>query len=271
MTAEVRRYLGEHPEVGRLVPALLDRGDPDGRGFALRLALMARTPELLAALRDFALGQRGPDEMRMEAAGAATEAGLFPAGPVRMWLRGEWTDILMMGFEIHHETQGSHPPEVQDILMRASKALQEGELARAEELYLLALAREPEARDAQLNLAETLRLQGREAEADERVRRLHERDPDYLFARTYLAGAYTRRGEYDRAREILKPLLSRRRMHISELNALCGSEFLLAMAQGERESARGWVDMLARGDPDNPNLPILRARLEAPSTWRRPR
>ena len=54
---------------------------------------MAETPELLSALRDFGLGQRGPDALRHEAAQAAGEAGLLPSGPVQFWAQGEWRDI----------------------------------------------------------------------------------------------------------------------------------------------------------------------------------
>src|SRR5208282_1740376 len=61
LTREARGFLSDHPELVSVVPMLLDRGDPVGRGFALRLALLAETPEMLAALRDFALEQRGPD------------------------------------------------------------------------------------------------------------------------------------------------------------------------------------------------------------------
>jgi tetratricopeptide (TPR) repeat protein len=269
LAGEMHRYLEEHPEVGALVPALLDRGDPDGRLFAFRLAMIAKTPELLAALRDFALGQRGPDELRMEAAATASEVDLIPAGPIRMWMRGEWTELLMLGFEVHKDSEGGHSPEVEEAAVEAMDALHEGDASRAEQLFRQALDREPEARDLQLNLAETYRIQGRVDEVDEMVRRLFERHPDYFFARTYLAHMYTRRGEYDRAREMLQPLLSRKRLHLTELNALCCAEFDWALAQGHRDGARTWLDMLARVDPGNRNLPALRAKLERPSNWLR--
>src|SRR5205085_418250 len=67
-TQAVRRFLQVHPEIVALTPLLLDRGDPQGREFVLRVALMAQTPEMLAALRDFAFSQRGPDPLRVQAA-----------------------------------------------------------------------------------------------------------------------------------------------------------------------------------------------------------
>jgi hypothetical protein len=89
VTEATRRFLETHPELTALTPLLLDRGDPDGRGLARRLARMAETPEMLAALHAFALGQRGPDQHRIEAGEAAQAAGLMPSGPVRFWANGE--------------------------------------------------------------------------------------------------------------------------------------------------------------------------------------
>jgi tetratricopeptide (TPR) repeat protein len=63
-----RRFLRKHPEMEVLVPAWLDRGAPDMRKFSLMLIEAAATPELLAAAKEFALGQRGSDEQRMRAA-----------------------------------------------------------------------------------------------------------------------------------------------------------------------------------------------------------
>src|SRR5205823_5554893 len=71
---EVQRYCEAHPELESLVPLLLDRGDGPGRELALRLAGMIHTPAVLQAVRDFALGQRGPDQLRMRAAQLADEA-----------------------------------------------------------------------------------------------------------------------------------------------------------------------------------------------------
>jgi tetratricopeptide (TPR) repeat protein len=93
LTEAARRFLNRYPEVVGLVPLLLDRGDPEAREFALHLARVSQLPELLVALRDFALSQRGPDTMRLEAARAAAEAGLL-AGPVGLWLQGEWREVI---------------------------------------------------------------------------------------------------------------------------------------------------------------------------------
>ncbi|NJM40623.1 MAG: tetratricopeptide repeat protein [Anaerolineae bacterium] len=69
-----QRVLRKYPDLQTLVPMLLQRGDPQGRELALMVAQMSKTPAMLNALRDFALGQFGPDAMRMKAGQLAREA-----------------------------------------------------------------------------------------------------------------------------------------------------------------------------------------------------
>src|SRR5262249_9696252 len=156
---------------------LLDRGNPHGREFALRLGLMARTPELLAALRDFGLGQRGPDQMRLEAAQAAADGGVMEAGPIRFWARGQWTEVLLLSFEVDDEHERKHSPQVEEWAVEALEALHEEDGARAEQLLQQALAVEPDSPDFLNNLASAYELQGRSRESEDLVRQIHQRFP----------------------------------------------------------------------------------------------
>jgi tetratricopeptide (TPR) repeat protein len=257
--AGLQRFLAVHPEIVALVPALLDRGDPDARTFALMIAGQARTPELLAALRDFALGQRGPDAQRHEAAQIAMEAGLFESETVRLWHGGEWRELMLMGFEIAYEAQGPpHPPAVEALLIRAQEALRRGDAGRAEELFRQALALEPDSPAIQHNLAGALDAQGRRDEAMDLTRALHERFPDYLFARAALARVAINEGRFDEAEALLKPMLKRKKLHVSEAIALLGTYVEFYHAQGSHEAARTWLDMLAGFEPDHPEVRRLR-------------
>lgn len=93
----MRNFVRHHPEITHLIPYLLERGAPLGRDFAVKLASATETPATLAALRDFALSRQGSDQARMEAANAAAQAGLLPGGvSIRMWIKGEWRDILIL-------------------------------------------------------------------------------------------------------------------------------------------------------------------------------
>jgi Flp pilus assembly protein TadD len=261
ITRASRHYLERHPEITGLVPLLLDRGDPGGREFALRVALMAETPEMLDALRDFALSQRGPDSMRNEAARAASEAGLLPAGPVRLWLQGKWREILLLSFELHDEILAKHSQRVEQWLTEATLALQQGKADRAERLLQQALEIDPEAPDLLNNLAAAYDLQGRVQEAETLVRQIHERFPDYVFARTGLARIHLSRGEIEQSEDLLEPLFSRQRLHFYEFGAFCDVQVQILVAKGELEGARSWLDMWATADPENPTIAGWRRRL----------
>lgn len=259
-----RRYLDQHPDVAGLIPILLDRGDPHGREFAVRTAAMARSPETLAALRDFALGQRGPDGMRHEAANIAAQAGLLPPGPVRMWREGEWREVHLISYELHDQPVVKHPPQVEEWLREATLALRQRDADRAESLLQAALAVEPEAPDVLNNLATAYELQGRAQEGHAIPRQIHARHPDYPFARIGLARLALARGDVKEAEELLKPLLSRKRFHFSEFAALSSAQIELLLAQNDRDSARSWLDLWENIDPDNPDLEHWRQRLRAP-------
>jgi tetratricopeptide (TPR) repeat protein len=253
---QAMRYLEVHPELAGLVPLLLDQGDRAGREFAMHLADLLRTPEVLAAARDFALGQRGPDALRIRAAQLATQAGLLPAAPVRMWLDGEWQEIMNFGFEIHSDPpEKGHSARVEKLLVAALRADREDhDPVRAEQLIKDAIALEPDRPDLLNNLGAMYEAQGRNEESEALLRQIHERFPDYLFGRTVMARLRVRAGDLDGARELLEPLLSRRRLHRSELAALAAAWIDLSLARGQADSARSWFDIWRRLDPEHPGL-----------------
>ena len=270
VTRAARRYLGQHPEIVSLVPLLFDRGDPMGREFALHVSRAAGTPEMQAALRDFALSQRGPDEMRNQAARIAAEAGLLPLGPVRLWMQGEWREILLMAFELHGEPDPEREPQVEQWLTEATLALQRHNADEAERLLKQALEIEPDVPALLNNLAAAYEMQGRFPEAEAIVRQLHQRYPDYVFARTSMAQLCISRGEIDEAEALLKPLLTRRRFHFSEFGAFCVAQIQLFLAQDDLAAARSWLDMWASADPDHHAIADWRRRLAKPKRRRRP-
>ena len=257
----LRSYLRRHPEIAGLLPLLLDRGDPLGREFALRTALSARTPGLLEALRDFALSQRGPDAMRHQAAQAATEAGVLPSGGVRLWMQGEWREVLLFGFEIHGETIPQHAPQVEGWLEQARSALEEGHAEQAESLLEQALELEPDGPDLWNQLAAVYEFQERFPEAEAVLHQIVERHPDDVFNRTSLARFSLSKGEIDQAKAWLDPLLSRKRLHFGELAALCDVQIELCLAENQTDGAHSWLDIWTSVDPDHPEIDRWRRRL----------
>lgn len=261
ITRAARRFLRKYPNIGTVVPLLLDRGDEWGREFAIGLARMAETSDLLEALKDFALGQRGPDQLRLEAAQFLVEEGLLPSGSTRMWVEGEWRELLLLDFEIHGEPEHDFSPRVEKLAVNAMIALRDEDGERAERALKQALALEPETPELQNNLAMAYEMQGRFEEAEALVEQVYERHPDYLFARVGVARLSIRRGEVERARELLDPLLHQSRMHFSEFDAFCAAQVDLHLAEKNKNAARSWFEMWESSDPDNPKLDQFRLRL----------
>jgi tetratricopeptide (TPR) repeat protein len=262
-----RRCLVQHPELAVLVPALLDRGDPGGREFALRLAVIGATPAFQQALQDFAFGQRGPDQQRMEAADAIVRAGLAPPGPVRMWMNDAWRDVLLLGFELHGEATQVHSPRVEPLVRQAMDAIHSGKGAEAERLLQRALKLEPNSPTLLNNLAAAYQVQGRFDESNALIRDLYRRFPDYFFARVNLAAILAKEGKPSEARALVEPLLAHNRLHYTEFAALCMAQIEIGLAEKNRPAAQSWLELWERGYPDHPALP--RFRREVGGLWSR--
>lgn len=250
----VKRVLGRHPEIELLVPVLFDRGDPSARGIAFQIALAARTPALVDALVRFALGQRGPDDMRMGAAEAAIQAGALPRGQTRMWMRGEWRDVLLYACELHDEQTSQHSPKVNEWLAEGKEALDDEDYESARELFERAAAAEPNMPTGRYDLAATLMAEGRGAEAREIYEALHREFPDYLFASAALAKAYTNERRFDEAEALLNPLLARSRMRFLEFTAMCDAFVTLEHARKRKDAAREWLAIWKRVTPEHPRI-----------------
>jgi tetratricopeptide (TPR) repeat protein len=261
VTVAHRRFLQRHAEMIPLIPLLLDRGDPAGREFALRVALSSDLPAIQEAVRDFALSQRGPDTMRLQAAQAAREAGLLPVGTVRLWSAGEWRDLQLLGWEIYDEPDSDHLPEVEKRQREATQALRDGDAERGERILKRALEIEPDAPDLWNNLAAAYSQQGRVREAEEIIQRVHERNPDYFFGRTNVALINIRNRRLDEAEEMLKPLVARSRLHTSEFDALMNAEIELYTVRKNPEAARTWLNMWLSTDPEHPTAMMWQQRL----------
>ena len=126
---KMRVYMNDHPEVLYFVPAALSLGDALSRDLALKLADMSAHPMLLAKLKDFALGQQGPDTLRLEASQILSKHGVFKSGEaVDLWLEGEWKAIMMLGFQIYYDSpeKPNLKPGAQRLMEQAIYALREG-------------------------------------------------------------------------------------------------------------------------------------------------
>lgn len=176
--------------------------------------------------------------------------------------RREVFDVTMVEFLVTNEQKIFHSPAVDQILDQATPLLRARDGLGAEILYRQALQLEPDKPDLLNNLAVSLQLQGRQAEAIALLEVLHYQHPDYLFARTGLAKAAMKNGDLEQAQALLEPLYERRKFHYSEFDALCATQIDLLLLQDDRRSAQNWFDLWEDCNPENPKLDFYRQLLK---------
>jgi tetratricopeptide (TPR) repeat protein len=263
--AATQRFLEKHPELIFIAPSLLARGDARGREFIINLAGMSENQELFAALKEFALGQHGADQLRMKAAQLVSEKGMLPSGSVRFWIQGEWKDILLLSFEITPEPEGHfQSPEAETLAEQAYEALRSRDGEEAQQLLERAIAIEPDMPSLHNNLALALELRGENEKAHAMVQEIHARFPDYFFGIVSVARLAIQDGDLETAHSLLNELMQRKRLHTTEFAALCMAQIETWLAEKNREAAKTWFEMWEKADPENSGLEAYRAGVGKP-------
>ena len=255
-------FFERNPQLLSLAPLILDRGDPIAKQFIFTLTRSTQQSELLEALQAFALGQRGSDQERLEAYQIIAEAGFASYGKVRMWIKGQWQDLLMMNWEITEDPSTKHSPEVTFLLRQGVLTLKAGDGTEAEKLLNAALELEPNAPDLLFNLAGAYQRQGLKQEGRKLVEQIHQEHPDYAFASLSLARQYLQEKQVKKAEELLKPFSQRKKLHIQEFEQLCQAHIELALANQTPDAAQSWLRMWEQLEPDSDDLSYWQRRLK---------
>jgi tetratricopeptide (TPR) repeat protein len=276
MEAMVKRYenstvpvagalASDNPVVATVVPALLDRGDPVAREFALNFAMGDGTPPMLAALKDFAFGTRGPDALRHKALTRLKEKSIVDAGPHRFYSRGSWTEIKLIGFEITDEPIESELWK-SELMEHGYWAMREGEWDEAEEVFRQVLDREPDCPSARYNLAGLWqrRQRGDELErAKKEIRQIHADHPDYAFAALALAIDEADSGEMEIAKKLIGNVFQSPKLHISEAMMLLTTQVQVALFDDDPDTAESALKMMCQiAHEDDPRVAQLRERID---------
>ncbi|MEO7718909.1 MAG: tetratricopeptide repeat protein [Capsulimonas sp.] len=250
-----RKLLRQCPEIATFSPLILAHCDENTIQLFFVITQHADHPALLAAVKDFALGKRGSDALRMEALSIVRELDPGSAGPVKFWVRGEQKEIEHFGYEITDEpAPATISPEAHDLLEQGTGALREGRMEEAEQTLRRALELAPENHSIRNNLASALMAQGRSEEGREMLEEIFRRDPNYFFGRCNLAAMYAREGDVARARDLIEPLLPQRKLHVTELVALCGAQLEIAFQEDDLTGAAKLLDMVEQVSPGHPML-----------------
>lgn len=242
--SKFQRFLETHPALVQQAPTLLERGGPQAQEMLVQLAEYVDIPELMMALKDFALSQNGTDQLRNQAAVRVAQAGFLPKDNVRLWLKGQWQKISLMAYEFYDEPEEKYSKKVNRWLEQGTRLLRSSnpeDAEQAERILQKALAVEPDAPDILNNLAAAYMVQGRKEEATDLVKRIAADFPDYLFGQISLAKIHLYEHDIETAEALLKPILRRERFHFSELAAFADAYIELLMAQKNKDGARAWV------------------------------
>ena len=232
LVRELQSYLAARPALLVLFAALLQRGNKAGREFVLGIARFSEYPPLFALLYDFATSQAGPDAVRGNALNLLNEFGQLPAPLTKMWVQGQWSEMMTMNFAIGEESD-----------LRGART----QLEKANAL-------EPDHPAIINNLAACLEGQGDGAGAAALMAAVLAKHPDYLFGQVGLANQLILAGELERARASLDPLLKRKKLHYGEFFALADSEIRYQFAQKQVAGVESWLEMWRKIEPEHPNL-----------------
>lgn len=253
---EARQFASDHPEFVGLIPAVLDRGDPMGREMALSLAMDLNTPETMAALKDFAFSTRGPDDLRLRAVDFVCRNGGLPCAPAKLWIKGSWQESVVFGFEIGDKPDSTkhYDPGVKESSEAGYFALMENDAKEAERLFQKCIAVQGETPEFLQNLATAYQMQHRDEEYRRLINQIHERWPDYSFARIGLSFLATHAGDYEKAESLLAPVLAKRRLHVTEFISLAPTCIQLYLATNRLPTAWRWFGLWRDYDPRDMNL-----------------
>lgn len=257
----VQRYFERYPQLELLAETLVERSDANACELLIRLAPLVERPAIFAALKKFALGTRGSDDLRMQALTVISHAG-YAEGQVEIWRGGTLQPIGLMSQEIYFEPTVDLPPEVNDLMLSGHEAIYDGRGAEAEQLFDEGLRSRPDDVSLQFNRAVAIELQGRRDEALAIVRQIHRDRPDYVFARTHLADECIVNGRTAEARALLAPVALRRRLHVSEYAAWCSANINLALAEGNRDAARHLIEAWEQIAPDDRRIKVWKGRMK---------
>lgn len=193
--------------------------------------------------------------MRQKTLDYLKEVNAFSEFEVRVWQKGAWTCVHLLDFEVTDEPQGApHCDQVDKWLFDALEALRNAQGKLAERLLQQCLELEGESPDILNNLAASYELQGRAGEATALSSRIHQLWPDYFFGRIAMANRAIVNGDPALARTFLAPLYGQKTLHITEFTGLANAHIHLAISEQRLESARSWLDLWKRLDPDHPHL-----------------
>ncbi|HEY3215779.1 MAG TPA: tetratricopeptide repeat protein [Candidatus Eisenbacteria bacterium] len=233
---EARKY----PGMVEALICLLNEGEEGDA--PLRLLGLIGTPEAFDALRRIAFGTFGSDKLRMMALSELQDRGeTDDHEPLDVWLEGRWHTIRPERLEVTTEIPSAFPEDLRASMASLVEALRAEDWGRAEALGRELVDRAPGCAQALHNLAVALAARGRNADAEDLLRRAIAADATYLFAPASLARLLLQRNRTAEARAILKGVRLPNQAHPDGYALYLLAQAEVALVEGDFEAAaRAW-------------------------------
>ncbi len=225
-----------------------------------------RHPRAIKVLERIAQGMIGSDEIRSAAMRILFERGVWNERQEHLiWLKGQWIKAAYRGAKIDPELATAEvDPELEPLYVEAVEVLRDGQFERAEALWRRFLKQAPDFYPGYHNLAVALIHQGLLEEPETLLREALAIDPNYIFAPCTLTVLYLQQDRVDEAHEVMANVAMPQEAHPEAMAAFCSANIQLALAEGNIDQIRPWLDMGLAVDPENDGLNALKKRLALP-------
>ena len=246
-------------------------GDESASVNAVALLLHIGTPEAVEAVRTFAFGRLGPDDVRLFAILALRREGLFEWNrPQLLWQDGRYQEMLAPRYELTSgEATQPYSSAINKLMTKALERRAENDLDGAARLYRQVVAQDPAIVEAEQQLG-LLALIGGDSEGAERhLAQALRLAPDAVLARTTLASLRISQGRIGEARDLLVPLADRTAFSANEFAAYVFTTAELMVADKDTGRARQQLRTLLAHVPSHTPARMRLRELEREEEERR--
>ena len=227
----------------------------------LGLLVAPGTARVYEILERFALGQRGPNDVRLLAMNILSQEGQHPPGElVRFWDEelDEWHDVQLMAFEIKEPETSAYSEEVIDLLGAGMEARHAGDSEKAIALLQQALEIDPHCGQAAHNLGVIMLQDEDDPSGREWIARAIEIEPDYVFPYGTMAKLLIVDGKLNEAMEYLDVFPKQREITPEAYIVYQEALIRLALARDDYEIAERTLENLEDMFPGHPTVVHIR-------------
>ncbi len=232
---------------------------------AINIAKILNQPEAYAVLEEFALGQEGNDEDRLDVLLALQAAGYIPPGkPIRFWRGGKWVKVEGHTTTlVEEEEELPYSPSTILLLEHAITLAKEGKKQEAKKAFEQILEQEPNVKEAYNNLASLVIQEGDLEQAKALLRKALEVDPNYSLATINLARLTLAEDKgIEKANHLLDGLLRRGKISPSNMAHVAYLKAHIAIRHGDFDAALSQINTALMLDPENPTYEQALSQIE---------